>query len=56
MLQSVLDARKRAMLEVMYDVPSVDNIAEVVINEECISQGKTPVVVFRSEEEKKAAS
>ena len=49
-LRSILE---NAMLEVMYDVPSVDNIAEVVVEEETIAEGKTPVVVY---EEKKEAS
>ncbi len=50
-LRSILE---RAMLDVMYDIPSVDNIAEVVINDECISGGVAPVVVYGPE--KKEAS
>jgi ATP-dependent Clp protease ATP-binding subunit ClpX len=52
-LRSILE---QAMLDVMYEIPSVDNIAEVVVNEECILNGKQPVMVYRSEEQEKAAS
>ncbi|MCX4240293.1 ATP-dependent Clp protease ATP-binding subunit ClpX [Paraliomyxa miuraensis] len=45
-LRSILE---RAMLDVMYDIPSVDNIAEAVINEECIRDDKPPVIVYRNE-------
>jgi ATP-dependent Clp protease ATP-binding subunit ClpX len=51
-LRSILE---RAMLEVMYDIPSVDNIAECVINEECITDDKRPVIVYRSDEKKEAS-
>ena len=51
-LRSILE---RAMLEVMYDIPSVDNIAECVINEECIADDKRPVIVYRNEEKKEAS-
>jgi ATP-dependent Clp protease ATP-binding subunit ClpX len=47
-LRSILE---RAMLDVMYDVPSVDNIAEIVVNEECIVSGKAPVIGYRQEKE-----
>ncbi len=46
-LRSILE---RAMLDVMYDIPSVDNIAEAVVNEECIADDKSPVIVYRNEE------
>jgi ATP-dependent Clp protease ATP-binding subunit ClpX len=50
-LRSILE---RAMLEVMYDIPSVDNIAEVHINAETITDDKRPVVIY--DEDKKEAS
>jgi ATP-dependent Clp protease ATP-binding subunit ClpX len=50
-LRSILE---RAMLDVMYDIPSVDNIAETLINEECIAEDKSPVVIYTNE--KKEAS
>ena len=46
-LRSILE---RAMLDVMYDIPSVDNIVEAVVNEECIRDDKPPVIVYRNEE------
>ena len=46
-LRSILE---RAMLDVMYEIPSVDNIVEAVVNEECILEDKRPVVVYRNEE------
>ena len=50
-LRSILE---KAMLEVMYDIPSVDNIAEVVVSEECITEDKRPTLVYSHE--KKEAS
>ena len=46
-LRSILE---HAMLDVMYDIPSVDNIVEAVVNEDCITEDKSPVVVYRNEE------
>jgi ATP-dependent Clp protease ATP-binding subunit ClpX len=45
-LRSILE---RAMLDVMYDIPSIDNIAETVINEECIADEKRPVIIYSNE-------
>ncbi len=50
-LRSILE---KAMLDVMYDIPSVDNIAEVVVSKECITEDKRPSVVYTHE--KKEAS
>jgi ATP-dependent Clp protease ATP-binding subunit ClpX len=47
-LRSILE---RAMLEVMYDIPSVDNAAEVLVNEEVIADGTQPVLVFADKKE-----
>ena len=52
-LRTILE---RSMLEVMYEVPSVDNVREVVLNEECIFSGDRPVLVYEGEEETKEAS
>ncbi|HFE46426.1 MAG TPA: ATP-dependent Clp protease ATP-binding subunit ClpX, partial [Nannocystis exedens] len=54
-LRTILE---RAMLDVMYEIPSTDNIREVIVNEECISDGKQPVLVYaaNSDESKKEAS
>jgi ATP-dependent Clp protease ATP-binding subunit ClpX len=48
-LRAILE---QAMLEVMYDIPSQQNIREVVISEEVITRREKPLVVF---EEKKEA-
>jgi ATP-dependent Clp protease ATP-binding subunit ClpX len=37
---------EEAMLETMYDIPSEDNVREVVINEEVITKGTQPIVVY----------
>ena len=42
-LRSIME---QAMLEVMYDLPGTDNVDEVVINEECISNGAYPLVAY----------
>ncbi|HWB75893.1 MAG TPA: ATP-dependent Clp protease ATP-binding subunit ClpX [Nannocystaceae bacterium] len=51
-LRSILE---RAMLDVMYDIPSVDNVVEAVINEECINDDKRPVLVYRNDAKKEAS-
>ncbi|MFT7580658.1 MAG: ATP-dependent Clp protease ATP-binding subunit ClpX [Myxococcota bacterium] len=38
-----------AMLDVMYDIPSMDNVKEVVVNEEVISGDGRPMIVFDTE-------
>ncbi|MEZ4380510.1 MAG: ATP-dependent Clp protease ATP-binding subunit ClpX [Nannocystaceae bacterium] len=54
-LRTILE---RAMLDVMYEIPSAGNIREVIVNEECISDGQQPVLVYaaNSDEPKKEAS
>jgi ATP-dependent Clp protease ATP-binding subunit ClpX len=42
-LRSILEA---TMLDIMYDVPSRDDISEVVIGEEVILHGAEPMIVF----------
>jgi len=36
-------------LDVMYDVPSLDNVKEVVINEDVITGGGRPIIVYDKE-------
>jgi ATP-dependent Clp protease ATP-binding subunit ClpX len=43
------------MLDVMYEIPSSNNIREVVVNEDTISQGFQPVVVYENEATKEAS-
>ncbi len=42
-LRSVLE---NSMLEVMYDIPSQDRVREVVLNEEVITKGNKPIVLY----------
>ena len=38
------------MLELMYDVPSLPNVKEVIINEEVITSRETPIIMYEKEE------
>lgn len=42
-LRSILE---NAMLEVMYDIPSQDRVREVVLNEEVITKGNKPIILY----------
>ena len=42
-LRSILE---NAMLDVMYDIPSQDGVKEVVLNEEVITKGAEPIVLY----------
>ena len=44
-LRAILEA---AMLEIMYDIPSQDNVQKVIINEESINTGSTPLVELKT--------
>jgi ATP-dependent Clp protease ATP-binding subunit ClpX len=43
-----------SMLDIMYDVPSKQNVKEVVIDDKVINDGASPKMVYKSEEEIKA--
>ncbi|MFP5518802.1 MAG: ATP-dependent Clp protease ATP-binding subunit ClpX [Bdellovibrionia bacterium] len=43
-----------AMLDIMFEIPSKNNVKEVVIDESVINDGKPPVLVYKSEEEMRA--
>jgi len=47
-LRSILE---RVMLDIMYDVPSQSNVREVVVNEEVITGGEQPLVVYEKQAE-----
>ncbi|HET9553996.1 MAG TPA: ATP-dependent Clp protease ATP-binding subunit ClpX, partial [Anaeromyxobacteraceae bacterium] len=47
-LRAILE---QAMLDIMYDVPSRRNVAEIVISEEVIDKGEPPLVVMQKEAE-----
>ena len=45
-LRSVLE---KAMLDIMYDIPSNSSIKEVIINKEVITEHKQPIIVMQKE-------
>jgi ATP-dependent Clp protease ATP-binding subunit ClpX len=47
-LRSILEG---VMLDLMYDIPSRDDVEECVINEEVIEQGSRPLLVLKQEQE-----
>jgi ATP-dependent Clp protease ATP-binding subunit ClpX len=47
-LRAILE---HAMLELMYELPSREDVEECVINEESIQQGTDPLLVFKQEAE-----
>jgi ATP-dependent Clp protease ATP-binding subunit ClpX len=47
-LRSILEG---VMLDLMYDIPSRDDVEECVINEEVIEQGTRPLLVLKQEQE-----
>ncbi len=51
-LRSILE---NVMLDLMYDIPSRDDVEECVINEEVIEQGGTPLMVIKQEPEAESA-
>ena len=38
---------ENVMTEVMYQIPSEDNVEEVVITKECLTEGATPKLVYK---------
>ncbi|OVE81502.1 ATP-dependent protease ATP-binding subunit ClpX [bacterium K02(2017)] len=46
-LRSILE---NLMLDIMYDIPSQDNIEEVIINEDVVLKKSEPIVVYEKEE------
>ena len=51
-LRGVLE---HAMLDIMFEIPSMPNVKEVIIDERVIDQGQRPTLVYKTEEEMKAA-
>ncbi len=51
-LRSVLE---ESMLDVMYELPSDDNATECVINEQVVTKGEYPVILYENTETKKSA-
>ena len=51
-LRSVME---EAMLDIMYELPSEENVTECVINEQVINNGDYPVILYENKENKKSA-
>lgn len=51
-LRSVLE---EAMLDIMFAIPSEENVTECVINEQVVNNGDYPVVLYENKENKKSA-
>ncbi len=47
-LRSILE---HSMLDIMYEIPSAEDVKEVVVNEEVITKGETPLLVYGKDEE-----
>jgi ATP-dependent Clp protease ATP-binding subunit ClpX len=41
------------MLEIMYDVPSRDDVTKVIVTEDCIQKKEMPLVVSSEKKKKK---
>ena len=54
-LRSILE---RALLDVMFDLPSVDNVKKVVVESSVIEEGAKPLLIYaeNDEQEKRRAS
>jgi ATP-dependent Clp protease ATP-binding subunit ClpX len=52
-LRSVLEA---AMLDVMYELPSRENVQECVISEQVINEGEYPVILYGNSTDQKLQS
>ncbi len=52
-LRSVMEA---AMLDVMYELPSKENVQECVISEQVINDGEYPVILYRTSDNQKLHS
>jgi ATP-dependent Clp protease ATP-binding subunit ClpX len=51
-LQSILE---NIMLDIMYEIPSKDNVRECLVNDEVIAKGEGPILVYEKEEEAEVA-
>jgi len=52
-LRSILE---HALLEIMFDLPSTDNVEKVVVEANVVTEGARPLVIFSDDDEKKRAS
>ena len=51
-LRAILE---KSMLDLMYEIPSRDDVEECIVNEELIEQGADPLLVFKQEAEAESA-
>jgi ATP-dependent Clp protease ATP-binding subunit ClpX len=51
-LRAILE---NAMLDIMYDVPSRAGVKEVIVNEEVILKGESPLIVYSKDKEAELA-
>ncbi len=42
---------ENVMLDIMYDLPSIENLRECVINEEVIMKNSTPILIYENQAE-----
>jgi ATP-dependent Clp protease ATP-binding subunit ClpX len=47
---------ERAMLDIMFEIPSMSNVKEVIIEDKVISGTERPKLVYKSEEEMRASA
>jgi ATP-dependent Clp protease ATP-binding subunit ClpX len=47
---------ERAMLDIMFEIPSMSNVKEVIIEDKVISGTERPKIVYKSEEEMRASA
>jgi ATP-dependent Clp protease ATP-binding subunit ClpX len=47
-LRAILE---NTMLDIMYDIPSRDDVKEVIINEDVVKKGEKPILLFESKTE-----
>ena len=52
-LRSIVES---VLLETMYDLPSVENVTKVVVDENVISADSSPILIYSDEQEKLASS
>ncbi len=51
-LRSIVE---ETMLDIMYEVPSIDEVESVIVTKECISEGSTPKIVYKHKTSMKQA-
>lgn len=52
-LRSIIE---EVMLDIMYEIPSMDDVVRVVVNETCITEGARPQIITSKDDDKKLRS